>query len=290
MIERVMKEKLKEFENVELNDGETFRVRKDIEKIYDDLKKIIQYKKDFGKYVELNNENKVKNENEIKDYETIMNDQKVWKILKNDLGFIEPEQKKNDDDRRLTSEEKRQINKEIDLLNKKISYSNWNYGPDPYRKERNVKVGGQKLYSFWDSNRDKRRKLERLLRDDRLAGSVSKKVEPPVMIKSKKSEQIDNLTFLYCNLIDFDRTKDAQIKDLENGERNETTENLLKYCENEKKMLKEIFPLIEQTYDTLGINRRNREEIINGILEENNKKIDYKKENSDFLKEMERYK
>lgn len=152
-------------------------------------------------------------------------------------------------------------------------------GADPYRKERNVKVGGQKLYSFWDSKSDKKRKLEKLLRDDRLAGSVSKKIEPPKMIKVKKIEQINSLTFLYGFLMGVRKEKETQIKNLENSKINESTNLLLGFYKTEKEMIEKNFLLIEKIYDVLDVKRRLREELIfsfddNATKENNNTNLE----------------
>lgn len=257
-----LKEKLKEFERTELNDYDTKVVRKDAGVIYENLEKIINFKKEFENNNNFSSQLKIENEKELEKYNNLIENENLWNTLKEDLGFEESEQKKNNDDRTLTNDEKREIKKEIDLLKKKISYSNWNYGADPYRKERNVKVDGQKLYSFWDSKSDKKRKLEKLLRDDRLAGSVSKKIEPPKMIKVKKIEQINSLTFLYGFLMGVKKEKETQIKNLENSKINGTTNLLLGFYKTEKEMIEKNFLLIEKIYDVLDVKRRLREELI----------------------------
>lgn len=271
--EKILKEKLKDFENAKLNDTDTKEVRKDASVIFENLEKIISFKNDFEKNSEFDSKNKLINSDEIEKYKNLIEDEKLWDVLKEDLGFEEPEYKNNSNySLSLDDDDKRKINKEIKLLKKKINYSNFNYGPDPYRKVKKVTVDGQKLFSFWDSNRDKVKKLKKLLDEDRQSSSTPKRVEPPKMIKYKKIEQIDSLTFLYCNLLDFAKTKETQIKDLENRKTNETINKLLGFYKTEKQMLEKNFILIEKIYEVLEVKRRLREELVGELLKEKNNK------------------
>lgn len=281
--EKILKEKLKDFENAKLNDTDTKEVRKDASVIFENLEKIISFKNDFEKNSEFDSKNKLINSEEIEKYKNLIEDEKLWDVLKEDLGFEEPEYKSNSSyNLSLNDDDKRKINKEIKLLKKKINYSNFNYGPDPYRKVKKVTVDGQKLFSFWDSNRDKVKKLKKLLDEDRQSSSTPKRVEPPKMIKYKKIEQIDSLTFLYCNLLDFAKTKETQIKDLENRKTNETINKLLGFYKTEKQMLEKNFILIEKIYEVLEVKRRLREELVGELLKEKNNKSIVKASHADL--------
>lgn len=290
--------KLKEFYEKTLTNYESDTVRSYANNVIGKIKKIVELKKENSDDYD-----------EIKKYNKIIDDKENWDIVKNDnLPMVY-----NTYDVRMENRYKRQklesklstVNRRIGDLergvdhfkknptwshyyvskftNKPIKTAFGNVAHPWYAKNYKSKVKDWKkeLGSRYSQQSD----IEKEIREIQNSTGYEQVWEPQ---KYDKDVQLESLTFLWVGLLKIKLKKEEEINELKNSGKNENIEKL----NNECAMLNDIQYWVEKIYDVFKITRRLREEIIDDELK-NNKNgdgIDYEKANSDFLKEMEKYK
>lgn len=301
--EKNISAKLDSFKDKRLNNYDAEKLKKYADSLIEKINKIIDFK--------IRN---ITDGNEIDEYNKIVGDEENWNIVKNEdlpMGshwvYKGTERKQKLDKLHSAvgtlSNQKKYLEKEIKYYQKHPTWSSYYVNKYTWMPVKSHWGGIEHPFGATNYSKAKVKNLKKQLKDVESAhSSYSSELTKTINssdyvsvyepLKYTKDEQLQSLTFLWASLMKIKIECEKKIEELKNKIEQDDVESKIEILNIECSMISGLWDTVDRMYNFFEISRRLREEIIEDEIKNIDKDddADYRKENLEFLKEMENYK